>query len=183
MNLDTVKDMEKKWYALHTYTGYENRVKQTIEHRVQLENMLDLIEEVKVPLRKALEIKNGKKREIMRNVMPGYVFIKMEANDLLFGIIKNISGVSGFLGEDGKPLPVDLNEMGAILDTEEKNERPKTVITYQVSDQVKVVEGPFANFVGSVEQVDQEKGKLKVMVSIFGRPTSVELDVLQVEAV
>lgn len=178
--------MDKNWYAIHTFSGYENRVKTQIEHRVQLEGLRDKIEQVLIPQKKAIEIKNGKKHEIMRNIMPGYVFIEMEPNDDVFALVQKIQGVSSFLGAEFGSQPSSLSkaEVDGLLDSiEERPDRPKTVISYRVNDQVKVIEGPFANFVGTVEQVDQEKGKLKVMVSIFGRPTSVELDVLQVEGV
>jgi len=176
--------MEKKWFAIHTYSGYENRVKTTIEHRVQLEGYRDKVNQVLVPLKKGIEIKNGKKHEIMRNIMPGYVFIEMEPDEDVFALVQKIPGVSSFLGEGSKPSPLPASEVVGLLDSiEERADRPKAVITYKVNDQVKVIEGPFANFIGHVENVDADKGKLKVMVSIFGRPTSVELDVLQVEAV
>lgn len=176
---------EKNWFAIHTYSGYENKIKTTIEHRVQMEGLRDKVSQVLVPLKKGIEIKNGKKHEVMRNIMPGYVFIEMEPDEEVFALVQKIPGVSSFLGgEGGKPSPLPQSEVSSLLDSiEERADRPKAVITYKVNDQVKVIEGPFANFIGTVEQVDQEKGKLKVMVSIFGRPTSVELDVLQVESV
>lgn len=176
--------MKKEWYAIHTYSGYENKIKTTIEHRVQLEGLRDKVSQVLIPLKKGIEIKNGKKHEIMRNIMPGYVFIEMEPNEEVFALVQKIQGVSAFLGEGGKPSPLPESEVVGLKDSiEERTDRPKAVITYKVNDQVKVIEGPFANFIGTVENVDQDKGKLKVMVSIFGRPTSVELDVLQVEGV
>jgi len=178
--------MEKNWYAIHTFSGYENRIRTQIEHRVQVEGLRDKVAQVLIPQKKAVEIKNGKKSEIMRNIMPGYVFIQMEPNDEVFSLVQKIQGVSAFLGGEfgEQPTPLSQTEVDSLLDSiEERPDRPKTTISYRVNDQVKVIEGPFANFVGTVEQVDQEKGKLKVMVSIFGRPTSVELDVLQVEGV
>jgi transcriptional antiterminator NusG len=175
---------DKKWFAIHTYSGYENKIKQTIEHRVQLEGLRDKVSQVLVPLKKGIEIKNGKKHEVMRNIMPGYVFIEMDPDEEVFALVQKIPGVSAFLGDGNKPSPLPATEVTSLLDSiEERADRPKAVITYKVNDQVKVIEGPFGNFIGTVEQVDPEKGKLKVMVSIFGRPTSVELDVLQVEAV
>lgn len=178
--------MDKNWYAIHTFSGYENRIRTQIEHRVQVEGLRDKVAQVLIPQKKAIEIKNGKKTEVMRNIMPGYVFIQMEPDDEVFSLVQKIQGVSAFLGGEygEQPAPLSQTEVDSLLDSiEERPDRPKTVISYRVNDQVKVIEGPFANFVGTVEQVDQEKGKLKVMVSIFGRPTSVELDVLQVEAV
>lgn len=177
--------MEKNWYAIHTFSGYENRIRTQIEHRVQVEGFRDKVAQVLIPQKKAVEIKNGKKTEVMRNIMPGYVFIEMEPDDEVFSLVQKIQGVSAFLGAEHGEQPTALSaaEVEGLLDSmEDRQDRPKTIINYNVNDQVKVIEGPFANFVGTVEQVDQEKGKLKVMVSIFGRPTSVELDVLQVES-
>lgn len=176
--------MDKKWYAIHTFSGYENRVKVQIEHRCQLEGLRDKVAQVLIPQKKAIEIKNGKKTEVMRNMMPGYVFIEMDENDDVFSLVQKIQGVSAFLGGEfgSPPTALTKTEIDELLGSiEDRPDKPKTFISYVVNDQVKVIEGPFANFVGTVEHVDQEKGKLKVMVSIFGRPTSVELDVLQVE--
>jgi len=176
--------MAKQWYAIHTYTGYENKVKTTIEHRVQMEGFRDMVSKVVIPQKRHVEIKGGKKHEVMRNIMPGYIFIEMEPEDEIFALVQKVPGVSAFLGEGDKPTPLPESEVTNVLETiEERGDRARATIQYRVTDQVKVIEGPFANFIGIVEHVDQEKGKLKVMVSIFGRPTSVELDVLQVEAV
>jgi transcriptional antiterminator NusG len=176
--------MDKKWYAIHTYSGYENRVKTNIEHKVQVEGYREKVARVLIPAKRYVEIKAGKKHEVMRNIMPGYVLIEMEPDEEIFAIVQKIPGVSAFLGDEGKPSPIDSGEVANVIDTiEERSDRQRSAIAYHVNDQVKVIEGPFANFIGTVEHVDQEKGKLKVMVSIFGRPTAVELDVLQVEGV
>lgn len=176
--------MAKQWFAIHTYSGYENKVKTTIEHRVQVEGLRDRVGQVLIPAKRYVEIKGGKKHEVMRNIMPGYVLIEMEIDEEVIALVQKIPGVSGFLGDGAKPTALAQNEVETILDTiEERSDRHKATISYRVTDQVKVIEGPFANFIGTVEHVDQEKGKLKVAVSIFGRPTSVELDVLQVEGV
>lgn len=176
--------MMKEWFAIHTYSGYENKVKTTIEHRVQVEGFREKVARVVIPAKKYVEIKNGKKHDVMRNIMPGYILIEMEADEEIFSLVQKIQGVSGFLGDAGKPSPLPQSEVDTVLDTiEDRMDRRKTVVAYRVGDQVKVIEGPFANFIGTVEHVDEDKGKLKVMVSIFGRPTSVELDVLQVEGV
>lgn len=176
--------MDKKWFAIHTYSGYENKIKTTIEHMVQVEHLREKVAQVVIPSRKFVEIKNGKKHEVMKNIMPGYVLIEMEEDAEIFALVQKIPGVSAFLGEGDHPTPLPTSEVANVLDTmEEKSDRKLATINYRVGDQVKVIEGPFANFLGTVEQVEQDKGKLKVMVSIFGRPTSVELDVLQVENV
>lgn len=182
--METTRTMDMHWYAIHTYTGYEVKVKTTIEHRVSVEGYRDKVGQVLIPTKKQVEIKNGKKRDVLRNVMPGYVLIEMEPDEEIFALVQKIPGVSSFLGESGHPSPLNVSEVDALRDTiEDRPDRPKTAISYRVSDKVRVIEGPFANFQGEVEHIDEDKGKLKVSVSIFGRPTSVELDVLQVEAV
>jgi transcription termination/antitermination protein NusG len=173
---------EHQWYAVHTYSGFENKVKQTIERRIQLDALGDRISRIIIPLEPVIEIKYGKKHQVMRNLMPGYLLMEMESSEDIFNMVREIKGVSGFVGGGAKPAPLTQAEVDNILNMlESKADKPKPEITYHKGDQVKVTEGPFANFVGSVDHVDQEKNKLSVMVSIFGRPTPVELDVLQVE--
>ncbi|AXA35987.1 MAG: transcription termination/antitermination protein NusG [Candidatus Sumerlaea chitinivorans] len=173
-----------KWYVVQTFTGWENRVKTNIEHVLLREGLAHKLGRVYIPQKRYIDTKGGKKRELMRNVMPGYVFILMEPDEEVFALVQKIQGVSTFLGEDGKPTAIPLNEIQSILELgEERGERPKAAINFHVGDQVKVVEGPFQNFVATIEQIDEERGRLKVAVSIFGRETSVELDVTQVEAV
>jgi len=177
--------MAPKWYAVHTYSGHENRVRQTIEHLATIEGFRDQLRQVLIPAETFVEIKGGKKRQTQRNLFPGYVLVAMEPSEDLVNLIVKIPGVSGFLPHDStKPTPLDDSEVTQILNTvQEKSEKPKPQIRFRVGEQVKVIEGPFANFVGEVNEIDEEKSKLKVMVSIFGRQTSVELDVLQVEGV
>jgi len=173
---------DRHWYALHTYSGFENKVKFTIERVVEQEKLADHVHRIVIPLEPVIELKNGKKHTVMRNLMPGYLLIEIDALDDLFNLIKDVKGVSGFVGGGTKPAPLPQAEVDNILGhMESKADKPKPEITYQKGDQVKVTEGPFANFVGAVDHVDKEKNKLSVMVSIFGRPTPVELDVLQVE--
>lgn len=176
--------MAPKWYAVQTYSGHENRVRQNIEHRATIEGFRDQLQQVLIPAETFVEIKGGKKRQTQRNLYPGYVLVEMEDSDDVFNLITKIPGVSGFLGDGSHPIPLDQSEVDHILDiVQEKSEKPKPQIRYRIGEQVKVIEGPFANFVGEVNEIDEEKSKLKVMVSIFGRQTSVELDVLQVEGV
>lgn len=178
------EEVGKRWFAIHTYSGYENRVKTTIEHRVLIEGYREQVGRVLIPQKKYVEIKSGKKHDVMRNIMPGYILIEMVPDPEIFDLVQKVPGVSSFLGDAGNPSPLTATEVGALLDTvEDRTDKPKAVINFRVTDQVKVIEGPFANFIGVVEHLDQDKGKLTVMVSIFGRPTAVELDVLQVEAV
>mgnify|MGYP001257710673 CR=1 FL=1 len=175
--------MAKQWYAVHTYSGFEQKVKNNIEHLAALEGFRDEVAEVIIPQEIFVEMKGGKKRTISRNLMPGYVLVHIEPDEKVFDLIKKINGVSDFVGDGEKAIPLGQDEVDNLLQvSEEAAEKPQAEIKFQKGDQVKVVEGPFANFVGSVEEIDLEKAKLKVMVSIFGRPTAVELNVLQVEA-
>jgi len=176
--------MAKRWYVVHTYSGFENKVKQNIEHCVAMEGFKDLFFQVIIPAESAIEIKDGKKRKITRNLMPGYILVEMESNEDLFNLIRHITGVSGFVGSGENAIPLTEDEIQNILQlVEHKKEKPKPEIKYHIGEQVKVIEGPFVNFQGSIDVIDEEKGKIKVMVSIFGRPTPVELDVLQVESI
>jgi transcriptional antiterminator NusG len=171
-----------QWFAVHTYSSFEAKVKQAIEHRATIENLREFINRVVIPTEAVVEIKGGKKRTAHRNLMPGYVLVQMEPREDCFNLIKNIKGVSQFVGDGHSPVPLSQAEVDNLLNImEDKHEKPKPKMAYRKGDQIKVIEGPFTSFVGNVEAVDVEKGKLKVMVSIFGRPTPVELDVLQVE--
>jgi len=176
--------MATKWYAVQTYSGHESRVRQNIEHRATIEGYRESLQQVLIPAETFVEIKGGKKRQTQRNLYPGYVLIEMESDEDLMNMITKIPGVSGFLPDATPPIPLSAAEVNQILDlVQEKSEKPKPHIRFHVGEQVKVIEGPLANFVGEVNEIDEEKSKLKVMVSIFGRQTSVELDVLQVEGV
>lgn len=173
---------ENQWFAVHTYSGFENKVKLTIEHKAQIEGWKEQVSRVVIPQEPIIEIKSGKKRQVMKNLMPGYVLIEIEPSEELFNMIREIKGVSSFVGDGHKPAPLSNGEVETILNRMEMTaDKPKPEMIYQKGDQVKVTEGPFANFVGTVEHIDAEKHRLSVMVSIFGRPTPVELEVLQVE--
>lgn len=171
-----------EWFAVHTFSGYEQKVKVNIEHLAALEGHRDDVAEVVIPQETFMEVKGGKKRTTSRNLMPGYILVHINAEDKVFELIKKINGVSGFVGNGETPIALSQQEVDNILKvSEEKAEKPKAEIRFQRGEQVKVIEGPFANFIGTVEEIDAEKSKLKVMVSIFGRPTAVELNLLQVE--
>lgn len=173
-----------QWYAVHTYSSYENKVKQLIEHKATLEGLRDRIKSVVIPTERVVEIKSGQKRTIQRTLMPGYIIVQMDGSEDAFNLIRNIKGVSGFVGDGRAPIPLGKEEISNLLNImEDKHEKPKPKVLFQKGDQVKVIEGPFGNFIGQVEHIDEERGKLNVMVSIFGRLTPVELDVLQVEGV
>jgi transcriptional antiterminator NusG len=174
--------MAKAWFAVHTYSGFEQKVKANIEHLAAVEGFRDEVAEVIIPQETYVEVKNGKKRTVSRNLMPGYVLVHIEPEDKVFEMVKKINGVSRFVGDGDIPISLTQAEVDNLLQvSEEKAEKPKAEIHFGKGEQVKVIEGPFTNFVGSVQDIDVEKARLKVMVSIFGRPTSVELSVLQVE--
>ena len=173
------------WYALYTHSGFEKKVKRDVEHRASVEGLRDLLGQVVIPEEKTLEIKDGKRKEGVRNLMPGYVFVQMEPSEELFKTIREINGVANFVGAtDDKPSVLSEAEVKNVLGLiEDKKDKPKPEIKFSVGDQVKVIEGPFSNFIGNVEAIDHEKSRLKVMVSIFGRSTPVDLNVLEVEKV
>lgn len=176
--------MAKLWFAIHTYSGFEQKVKTNIEHFAALEGFRDDVAEVIIPQETFVEVKNGKKRTVSRNLMPGYILVHIEPDEKVYDLIKKVNGVSGFVGDGIKPIPLTQQEVDNLLHiSEEKVEAPRPEIKFRKGEQVKVIEGPFANFIGTVDEIDEEKSKLKVMVSIFGRPTAVELSVLQVELI
>jgi transcriptional antiterminator NusG len=170
----------KNWYVIHTYSGYENKVKTNLEKRVESMNMEDKIFRVLVPMEDEIEYKNGKKKIAKRKVFPGYVLVEMEMTDDSWYVVRNTPGVTGFVGTGAKPIPLQESEVAAILrqmGLEEKH----TVIDINVNQSVKVVAGPFKDFIGVVQQIMEDKGKLRVIVSMFGRETPVELEFAQVE--
>lgn len=175
--------MEKNWYVVHTYSGYENKVKTNLEKRVETMGMADKIFRVLVPMEEETEIKNGQKKTAMKKVFPGYVLTEMIMTDDSWYVVRNTPGVTGFVGSTGagsKPIPLLPEEVDTILKQMGLKERTVDA-DFAIKEQVKVKEGPFADFIGSVESIDQEKGKLKVHVNMFGRETPVELDFDQVK--
>ena len=172
------------WYALHTYSGFENKVKMNVEHLVTVEGFRDEFGQLLIPTENVVEIKKGKKAIVPRILMPGYVLVEMEPNEDLFNLIDKVPGVSSFVGNGIQPIPLTEDEVSNIIEqVESKTDKPKAEVKFRTGDQVKVIEGPFVNFTGTVNEIDAEKQRLKVMVNILGRPTAVELDLLQVEAV
>lgn len=170
------------WYAIHTQTGQEEHVRKNLHHRLQQLKMEEKIAQVIIPTEKVSEVRAGKKKITNRKFFPGYILIEMEMNDDTWYLVKNTPGVTGFIGSGKKPLPLNNKEVEAIIRaSEEKQEKstPKTI--YEKGESVRVKEGPFVNFNGTIEEVNPNKGKLKVMVSIFGRTTPVELEYWQVE--
>ncbi len=175
--------MEKNWYVVHTYSGYENKVKANLEKRVESMGMSDKIYRILVPMEEETEYKNGQKKSAMKKVFPGYVLTEMIMTDDSWYVVRNTPGVTGFVGSTGagsKPIPLLPEEAEAILKKMGIKEK-RSELDFELKEQVKVVEGPFADFVGSIEEIDAEKEKVKVHVNMFGRETPVELDFGQIQ--
>jgi transcription termination/antitermination protein NusG len=174
--------MGKRWYIIHAYSNFENKVAESIREQAKQRGLSDLFEEVMVPKEKVVEVRRGRKVDAERKFFPGYVLAKMDLTDEAFHLIKNTPKVTGFLGADNKPTPISDVEAARILhQVQEGIERPKPSVSFEVGEQVRVSDGPFATFNGVVEEVDEARSRLKVAVSIFGRATPVELEFAQVE--
>ena len=171
---------EKQWYAVHTYSGHENKVKTTIERRAESMNLKDKVFRILVPTETELRTRAGKRQEVQRKVFPGYVLIEMVLDDTTWYLVKSTTGVTGFVSSGNKPVPLQDKEVQAILDAIEAPDR-KPKVKWSKEDVVRVVAGPFSDFTGKIEEVNIQKEKLKVLISIFGRDTPVELDFAQVE--
>ncbi|MDR3288255.1 MAG: transcription termination/antitermination protein NusG [Peptococcaceae bacterium] len=172
--------MEKSWYVIHTYSGYENKVKTNLEKRVESMNMEDKIFRVLVPMEDEIEIKNGKKKVAKRKIFPGYVLVEMEITDDSWYVVRNTPGVTGFVGTGSKPIPLLEREVLSIL-RQMGMEEVRTKIDVAVGQSVKIITGPFKDFIGAVKEILEDRGKLRVSVSMFGRDTPVELEYGQVE--
>ncbi len=173
-----------KWYVIHTYSGFENKVKQSIEQRVASIGLQDAVSQVMIPTETVVELKKGKRREASRKFFPGYVLVRMDMTDELWYLIRNTPKVTGFVGPGVRPTPIPEEQVSAILQQVVTGaERPKHKVLFSRGESVRVIDGPFSNFTGVVDEVKPDKGRLKVMVSIFGRPTPVDLEFLQVERV
>ncbi len=174
--------MNKEWYVVHTYSGYEHKAKAALEERVKSRGMSDLFGEVLVPAEKVVELVKGRKKTSSRKFFPGYILVQMVLTDETWHIVKDTPKVTGFVGDATSPSPISEQEVREIThQMEEGASRPKPKVLFEAGESVKVVDGPFADFNGVVEEVKPDKGKLRVLISIFGRATPVELDFVQVE--
>ncbi len=172
----------RKWFIIHTYSGFENKVKESLQTRAEAFGFADKIGQILIPTEEVVELRNGKKVTSKRLVYPGYVLVEMEMNDELWHAVKNTPRVTGFVGGGNSPVPLSADEVNQILYRQASSaERPRPKMTFEKNDSVRIVDGPFANFSGKVDEVNAERGTLRVMVTIFGRATPVELEFLQVE--
>ncbi len=172
----------RKWFIIHTYSGFENKVKESLQTRSEAFGFADKIGQILIPTEEVVELRNGKKVTSRRLVYPGYVLVEMEMNDELWHAVKNTPRVTGFVGGGNSPVPLSADEVNQILYRQASSaERPRPKMTFEKNDSVRIVDGPFANFSGKVDEVNTERGTLRVMVTIFGRSTPVELEFLQVE--
>ena len=175
-------DSSRQWYAIHTYSGYEEKVGESIRQRINAVDMADKIFDVMVPKEKQIEIKNGKRKVVEKKIFQGYALVEMKLTDETWYIVRNTPGVTGFVGTSTQPTPVSEDEIRKIK-KRMGVEDPKHFIDFTVGEVISITDGPFKGFDGSISEIDNQKGKVKVMVSMFGRDTSVELDALQVQKV
>lgn len=173
-------DDGRAWYVVHSYSGYENKVKRNLEHRIESMDMQDRIFQVVVPTEEEVELRDGQRRTTERRVFPGYILVQMIMTDDSWYVVRNTPGVTGFVGSGTRPTSLRQEEVDKIMQRME-SQAPKIKVSFKVGQKVRIVDGPFADFMGSVDELNTEKGKVRVLVSFFGRETPVELDLLQVE--
>ena len=174
-------EADMKWYVIHTYSGYENKVLQTLEQKVKSMGLENVINRILIPMEDEIDVKDGKKRTVKRKVFPGYVLIEREVNDRSWYVVRNTPGVTGFVGSATKPIPLEPKEVERILGKQEVESEPKTHISVEVGEEVRITEGPFENCIAVVTEVNEEKGTVKGLVNMFGRETPVEVDYSQIE--
>jgi transcriptional antiterminator NusG len=174
--------MAMRWYVLHVYSGFENKVKEAIFEKARKLKLSDAVEEIMVPTEEVVEVKRGQRVQAERKFFPGYVLAKLDMSDQVWHMVKDTPKVTGFLGGGNKPVPISEKEAAALIkQIQEGVDSPRPSVVFDIGEEVKVADGPFASFNGIVEEIDEEKAKLKVSVSIFGRATPVELEYSQVE--
>lgn len=175
-------EADMKWYVIHTYSGYENKVMQTLERKVKSMGLENVINRILVPMEDEVDIKDGKKHVVKRKIFPGYVLVEMEVNDRSWYVVRNTPGVTGFVGSATKPIPLNPEEVKRILKSQGIDEsEPKVHISVEVGEQVRITSGPFENFIATITEINDEKGTLKGLIDMFGRETSVEVDYSQIE--
>jgi len=175
-----VQENQKQWFVIHTYSGYEDRVKKNLVQRIKFMDGGDEILQVVIPTEEEIEVRSGQRRNVTKKTLPGYVLIQMRMSDQSWNIVRNTPGVTGFVGTGNKPTPLAEEEVNQIL-TQMTAEAPKVKVGFRKGQSIRVTDGPFIDFVGVVDDISTEKGKVKVLLSLFGRETPVELDFLQVE--
>lgn len=175
-----VAESQKDWFVIHTYSGYEERVKKNLEQRIKFMDSAEEIGDIIIPTEVEIEVKNGQRRNVDKKILPGYILIKMNMSDQSWNIVRNTPGVTGFVGSGTKPTPLLEGEVNKIL-KQMAAETPKVKVGFRKGQSVRVTSGPFIDFVGVVDEISTDKGKVKVLLSLFGRETPVELDFLQVE--
>ncbi len=171
---------QKDWFVVHTYSGYEERVKKNLEQRIKFMDSADEISQIIIPTEVEIEVKDGQRRNVDKKILPGYILVQMKMSDQSWNIVRNTPGVTGFVGSGSKPAPLQEEEVNQIL-RQMAAEAPKVKVGFRKGQSVRVTNGPFIDFVGVVDDINTEKGKVKVLLSLFGRETPVELDFLQVE--
>ncbi|HEX3944759.1 MAG TPA: transcription termination/antitermination protein NusG [Rhizomicrobium sp.] len=175
---------DARWYIVHTYSNFERKVAEEIKRQAKIQDLEDLVVDVVVPTEEVIEVRRGQKKSSERKFLPGYVLLSAKLTDEVYHLVKNVAKVTGFLGQGNKPMPLRQGEVDRILNqASESAEHPKSTISFEIGEQVRVADGPFTSFSGVVEEVDEDRSRLKVAVSIFGRATPVELEYTQVEKV
>ncbi|MBU36912.1 MAG: transcription termination/antitermination protein NusG [Anaerolineaceae bacterium] len=175
-------ELDRHWYVVHCYSGYENKVCHNLEQRIESMDMSDEIFDVVVPTEEEIAVKDGKRKTVERQVFPGYILVQMELSEESWYVVRNTPGVTGFVGMGNKPTPLPEQEVSHIIERMEAD-APRITVTFKVDQKVRIVDGPFNDFIGTVQQIDVDRAKVRVMVSFFGRETPVELDFLQVEKI
>jgi transcriptional antiterminator NusG len=175
-----VEENQKQWFVVHTYSGYEERVKKNLERRIKSMDSGEEVYEVVIPTEEEIEVRSGQRRNVTKKILPGYVLIQMRMTDQSWNIVRNTPGVTGFVSSGNKPVPLPDEELNRIL-KQMTAEAPKVKVGFRKGQSIRVSDGPFIDFVGIVDDINAEKGKVKVLLTLFGRETPVELDFLQVE--
>jgi len=175
-----VAEDRKDWYVVHAYSGYEERVSKSLLERIKSMDAVGDISQVVIPTEEEIEVRNGQRRSVTKKILPGYILVQMRMNDLSWSVVRNTHGVTGFVGSGNRPTPLEEEEVSRIMKQMEA-EVPRVKVGFRQGQSVRVTDGPFIDFMGTVDEIDAGKGKVKVLLSLFGRETPVELDFLQVE--